>query len=204
MKPDDYAKLEKDYSFKRSYLNNTPWWKNLAMLPPVLLLFAGLIGILYLFRNDMLASLYIIPYIVLFVLGTIFLKTTKGYIQKQKINKEGAFRVCLAKPFWEKSGHVYVAFVTDSHRYNKHYINNLVKNISLDSIIEKYSPSMKRQSHLVHDEESNMDFYIRIYDDKDITKRNATWRDEYLFPVLYIDDQYTYIIKKKDLSYYGK
>jgi len=204
MKAEDYAKLEKDYSFKRSYLNNTPWWKNILIIPPILILFVGLVGILYLFKHDMLVSLYIIPYLILFVVGTIWLKAIKKHIQKAKMAVEGAFHVCLAKPVGEKDGFVYAVFVNDTHRYNKHYINNLVKNISLDDILARDGSPFRKESVMIHDEESNSDFYMRAYLPKDITKRNAGWQEDDLFPVLYIDDKYTFIIKKKDLSFYGK
>ena len=77
MKANDYAKLEKDYDFKRHYFNNTFWWKTLLMVPPICFLFVGLVGIIYLFNSDMLVSWYIIPYLFLFTVGTIWLKALK-------------------------------------------------------------------------------------------------------------------------------
>lgn len=204
MRAEDYAKLEKDYSFKRSYLNNTPWWRNILMIPPILLLFIGLAGILYLFHLDKLVSLYIIPYLVLFVIGTILLKAIKRHIQKTKMTETGAFHVCLAKPIWEKSGLVYVVFVNDTHRHNKHYINNLASNIPAEDLAGKYGLSPKDKSLLIHDNKINADYYIRIFEAKDIEKRNKSWREDYMFPVLYIDDKHTFVIKKKDLNFYGK
>ena len=203
MKADDYAKLEKDYSFKRSYLNNTPWWRTLSMLPPICFLFVGLVGILYLFKHDMLISLHLIPYLALFVVGTILLKAIKRYIQKAKISQPGSFLLCLAKPIGEKDGYVYAAFVNDSHRYNKHYINNLSKDISFDAVLEKDGCPFRKQSVLIHDDENNAGYYVRAYEKKDLNKRFVTWEEDGLFPVLYIDDKYTFIVKKKDLTYYG-
>ncbi|MFV0419559.1 MAG: hypothetical protein ACK5KT_12630 [Dysgonomonas sp.] len=204
MKPESYAKLEKDYSFKRSYLNNTPWWKNILMVPPILLLFVGLAGILYLFHLDKLVSLYILPYLVLFVIGTVLLKATKKHIQKTKMTVPESFRVCLAKPIWEKSGLVYTIYANDTHRHNKHYINNLVNKISADEFAGEHGSAPKDKSLLIHDNENNADYYLRIFEAKNITKRNQSWREEYLFPILHIDDKYTFIIKKKDLSFYGE
>lgn len=204
MKPEDYAKLEKDYSFKRSYLNNTPWWKNLLMVPPILFLFVGLAGILYLFHLDQLISLYLIPYLVFFVIGTIWLKAAKRHIQKGKMAVPGSFHICLAKPIWEKSGLVYAIFTNDTHRHNKHYINNLANKMSAESFAGENSSSPKNQSLPVHDEENNADYYIRIFEAKDISKYNSSWREDYIFPVLYIDDKYTFVVKKKDLNFYGK
>lgn len=199
MKPNDYAKLEKDYSFKKSYLTDTPWWINLLMVAPVCLLFVGLIGILYLFNLDKLVSWYIIPYLLLFVVGTILLKAIKKHIQKTAINKPDSFLICLAKPIAEKEGYTYIAFVKDSHRHNKHYIANELKDISPDDILNNYDKAFRKKTMLIHNDETNSDLYIRAYTNRDLNRRSATWREDQLIPVLYIDDKYTFIIKKKDL-----
>lgn len=204
MNPENYANLEKDYSFKKSYLNNTLWWKNVLMVPPTLLLFIGLAGILYLFQLDKLVSLYIIPYLILFVVGTVLLKAIKKHIQKSKMTVAGSFHICLAKPIWEKSGFVYTIFTNDTHRHNKHYINNLANKISAEILAEEYGLSPKNKSVLIHDDDNNSDYYIRIFEAKDISKRNKSWREDYVIPVLYIDDKYTFIVKKKDMNFYGK
>lgn len=199
MKPNDYAKLEKDYSFKKSYLKNTPWWKTILMLPPVCFLFVGLIGILYLFNNEMLASWYIIPYLAFFVIGTIWLKAMKRHIQKTMMATEGSFHVCLAKSIGEKDGYVYSAFTNDSCRHDKYNIINIAKELSLDEILSKQNEPFKKKTVLVQDEENGTNIYIRAYFNNDITKRNPDWRENELFPVLYISDKYTFIVKKKDL-----
>lgn len=199
MKPNDYAKLEKDYSFKKSYLKNTPWWKTILMLPPVCFLFVGLIGILYLFNNEMLASWYIIPYLAFFVIGTIWLKAMKRHIQKTMMATEGSFHVCLAKSIGEKDGYVYSAFTNDSRRHDKYNIINIAKELSLDEILSKQNEPFKKKTVLVQDEVNGTNIYIRAYFNNDITKRNPDWRENELFPVLYISDKYTFIVKKKDL-----
>lgn len=199
MKPNDYAKLEKDYSFKKSYLKNTPWWKTILMLPPVCFLFVGLIGILYLFNNEMLASWYIIPYLAFFVIGTIWLKAMKRHIQKTMMATEGSFHICLAKSIGEKDGYVYSAFTNDSRRHDKYNIINIAKGLSLDEILSKQNEPFKKKTVLVQDEVNGTNIYIRAYFNNDITKRNPDWRENELFPVLYISDKYTFIVKKKDL-----
>lgn len=199
MKPNDYAKLEKDYSFKKSYLKNTPWWKTILMLPPVCFLFVGLIGILYLFNNEMLASWYIIPYLAFFVIGTIWLKAMKRHIQKTMMATEGSFHVCLAKSIGEKDGYVYSAFTNDSRRHDKYNIINIAKELSLDEILSKQNEPFKKKTVLVQDEVNGTNIYIRAYFNNDITKRNPDWRENELFPVLYINNKYTFIVKKKDL-----
>ncbi|MBK5720511.1 hypothetical protein JGH11_06470 [Dysgonomonas sp. Marseille-P4677] len=199
MKPNDYAKLEKDYSFKMSYLKNTQWWKTILMLPPVCFLFVGLIGILYLFNNDMLVSWYIIPYLIFFVIGTIWLKTMKKHLQKTMMATEGSFHICLAKPIGEKGGYVYTVFANNSRRHDKYNIINLAKELSLDDILDKHKESFKKKSILIHNEDNDSDFFIRAFFNNDLTKRNPDWREDNLFPVLYINDKDTFIVKKKDL-----
>lgn len=203
MKSNDYEKLEKDYSFKKSYLTNTPWWKNILMVAPVCLLFVGLAGILYLFNLDKLVSWYIIPYLLLFVVGTILLKAIKKHIQKTAINKPDSFLICLAKPIGEKDGYTYAAFVKDSHRHNKYYIANEIKDISLDNILNNYNEPFRKKTVLIHNDETGSGLYIRAFLNRDLNRRSSTWREDELIPVLYIDDKYTFIIKKKDLIIAG-
>lgn len=200
MKSNDFAKLEKDYDFKRSYFNNTLWWKTLSMLPPVLLLFVGLVGILYLFNSDMLVSWYIIPYLLLFIVGTIWLKAMKKYILKAYMAAEGAFHVCLAAPIGDKDDYTYAIFVNNTRRYDKYYITNLAKDISLHELLAKNNAPFKKEAIPVRDEESGNDIYVRAYPKKAISKRNAGWSlNEGYFPVLYINSKNVPVIKRKDL-----
>lgn len=203
MKPNDYTKLEKDYSFKKSYLKATPWWKSILMLPPTCFLFVGLIGLLYLFNNGMLASWYVIPYLAFFVVGTIWLKAIKKHIQKTMITAPGAFNICLAKSIGEKEGYIYCVFTNDKHRHDKHYMANMAKGISLEEILSKQNEPFKKKSVLLHDDKSGSEFYLRAYFNNDITKRNPDWQEDGLFPVLYINDKYTFIVKKKDIIAYS-
>lgn len=201
MKPNDYAVLEKDYNFKRSYLNKTLWWKNLAMLPPVLILFIGLAGLLYLFQYDKLYSLYAIPYILLFAVGTIWLKAMKKHLQKAAMAVPGAFHVCLASTIGEKKDILYAVFVNNTRRYDKYYITNLAQNISLHEILSENKASFYKKAVLAHDKESDSDVYVKAYAKKDVVKQNAGWSlDEGYFPVLFINEKDVPVIKRKDLA----
>ena len=200
MKANDYAKLEKDYDFKRHYFNNTFWWKTLLMVPPICFLFVGLVGIIYLFNSDMLVSWYIIPYLFLFTVGTIWLKALKRHIFKAAMTTEGAFHICLAAPLGDKGDYTYAAFVNNTRRHDKYYITNLVKDVSLHDLLAKHEVSFKKQAILIHDEESDSDIYVKAYPKKEINKRNAGWSiSEGYFPVLYINDKNVPIIRRKDL-----
>lgn len=201
MKTNEYAKLEKDYDFKRSYLNKTLWWKSILMVAPVCFLFAGLVGILYLFNSDLLVSFYTIPYLILFVIGTIWLKAMKKHLQKVAMAREGAFHICLAASVGDKDGYTYAIFVNNTRRYDKYYITNLAKEISLHDILTKNDAPFKQKAVLIHDEESDTDMYMRAYPKKEIAKKNIGWStDEGYFPVLYINDKDVPVIKRKDLT----
>ncbi|MFV0538515.1 MAG: hypothetical protein ACK5M3_14275 [Dysgonomonas sp.] len=201
MKPNDYAALEKDSNFKKSYLSKTLWWKTLSMLPPVLIMFVGLAGLLYLFQYDKLYSLYAIPYVLLFAIGTIWLKALKTYLQKATMAIPGAFHVCLAATIGEKKDVLYAVFVNNTRRYDKYYITNLAQNISLHEILSEHKESFFKKAVLIHDKESDTDVYVKAYAKKDVVKQNAGWSlDEGYFPVLFIDEKNVPVIKRKDLA----
>lgn len=201
MKPNDYAALEKDYNLKKSYLNNTLWWKNLSMLPPVLVMFIGLAGLLYLFQYDKLYSLYAIPYILLFAVGTIWLKAMKKHLQKAAMALPGAFHVCLAATIGEKKDLLYAVFVNNTRRYDKYYITNLAQNISLHEVLSDNKASFRKKAVQIHDVESDTDIYVRAYAKKDVVSRNAGWSlSEGYFPVLFINEKDVPVIKRKDLA----
>lgn len=200
MKQDDYSRLEKNYDFKRNYLKETKWWASPLFIAPALLLFVGLVGIIYLLRNDMLLSLYLIPYLLIFVVGTIWLKAVKKHIQKTMIKKDGSFLICIAHPVAEKNGNVYAVFSTDRYRHNRHYLNNAAKSLSgNDSTMNE---DARKKSILVHDDESGADMYLRAFPVKDVKKRNKDWYKEDNFPVLFIDEKNVCIIKDKDFKFF--
>lgn len=201
MKPNDYAALEKDYNFKRNYLNKTLWWKNLPMLPPVLIMFIGLAGLLYLFQYDKLLSLYTIPYVLLFAVGTIWLKAMKKHLQKAAMAVPGAFHVCLAATIGEKQDTLYAVFVNNTRRYDKYYITNLARNMSLHEILLENEALFYKKAVLIHDKENDTDIYVRAYAKRNVIRQNAGWSfDEGYFPVLFIDEENVPVIKRKDLA----
>ncbi len=200
LKAEDYAKLEKDVKFRRSYYSATKWWKNPALIAPIILMFGGLVGIMYLFNMDKLISLSVIPYLLLFAVGTILFKAIKMNLQKRKMAESGSFHICLAIPVEDRNGYTYAVFTNDTHRYNKHYIKNLLKDISLEDIIEKYELTAKNKSVMVKDIENQAEYYIRGFKIKELTKANSKWEDDGFFPVLFIDEADTLIVKSKDLA----
>lgn len=202
MKASECVQLENDRSFKYGYLKATRWWKSILLLPPVCLLFIGLVGVIWLLNIDKLASWYVIPYLVLFVLGTIWLKAIKKYIQKQLLSKDGAFLVCQAQVAGEKDGYIYTVYSTGEKRHNEHYIKAVAERLTIADIPANELQASKKRAIILHDEETDTDFCFRTYFHQNISKRNAAWRDESGFPLLYIDDSHVELIKKRDLNIY--
>ncbi|MBB4037410.1 hypothetical protein GGR21_003327 [Dysgonomonas hofstadii] len=200
MRADDYAKLEKDIKFKKSYLSNTTWWKDGAIIAPIVLMFGGLVGILYLFNMDKLISISAIPYLLLFAVGTILFKAIKMNLQKRKMAEPGAFHICVAVPVGEENGYTYAVFTNDTHRYNKHYIKNIAKETLLDSIPETDKITCRKKTILAERPEQGDKYCIRAYKTKDINKQNINWRNDDYFPVLFIDENNTPVIKSKDIK----
>lgn len=61
-------------------------WKNYAFVPPALIVFIGIFGLLYLFNNDLLVSVYSIPFVAILLLGAIWIKLTKRHLIDRKIS----------------------------------------------------------------------------------------------------------------------
>jgi hypothetical protein len=121
MNADKLLKLEKNNQLKRKfYLKGI--WRNYAFIPPTLILFASIFGILYLLNSDMLISLYAIPFIVIFIVGTIWLKATRKYLVDQKIASENTFLICTAIPLTKIKNQTIIIFSTGNSRHNKNYL----------------------------------------------------------------------------------
>lgn len=198
MKP-SYSNLENDIEFKKYYYKKTLWWNSILMLPPVLFLFTGLIGILYLFNLGMLATFYIIPYLLLFFIGTLWLKAIRRHLQKVGMAKSGAFNICIAKIVGEKDGYVYTIFVNNHNRHQQHYISKLAETVSFDDLLTDYEKLARKKSVTLVDLHSQTQYYMRAYFNNDITKSNLDWQKDKQFPILFIDPKYTFVIKKKHL-----
>lgn len=199
MKPSDCVQLEKSKPFKRDYMKGVYWWKSILIIAPACFLFVGLAGVLYLLEQQMLVTWYVIPYIVFFVLGTIWLKAVKKYLQDKTLNAEGAFLVCMAARFLEKDGYVSVVFTTGDKRHDNHFIKKIANKLSSDNNFSEADMAASRKKAICgHDDELDVDFYIRTYFHANLTRRNIQWRDQDTFPVLYINPKKVEVIKKRD------
>ncbi len=128
MNADKIHRLEKNEKFKRKFYSKDIW-KNYAIVPPSLIIFVALFGSIYLFNLDLLVSLYIIPFVVLLVLGTVWLKATRKYLINQKISENQTFVICLVIPLMKKDGKTIMIFSTKNNRLNKYYLEKEKKEI---------------------------------------------------------------------------
>ncbi|QIK53469.1 hypothetical protein G7051_03535 [Dysgonomonas sp. HDW5B] len=132
MNTDKIQRLERNEKFRRKFYAKGVW-RNYAIVPPSGILFVALFGFLYLFNVDHLMSLYAIPFIILLLLGTIWLKATRKYIINQKISGKQPFAICLSIPLMKKNGKTIMMFSAGSNRLNKYYLEKEKKEI-LDRI----------------------------------------------------------------------
>ncbi|MDU1903258.1 MAG: hypothetical protein E6772_00630 [Dysgonomonas sp.] len=128
MNNDKINKLEKNDKLKKKVFGKNIW-KNYAMLPPSLLLFIGIFGLIYLLNLDLLISLYSIPFVILFILGTIWFKATKKYLINKKIAESQIFIVCLAIPLIKERKRTILVFSTGKNRNNKYYLEKEKKDL---------------------------------------------------------------------------
>lgn len=128
MNADKIRRLEKNEKFRSKFYAKEVW-KNYAIVPPSGVLFIALFGFLYLFNVDRLISLYAIPFIVLLLLGTIWLKATRKYIINQKLSEEKPFVICLSIPLMTKDGKTIMMFSAGNNRLNKYYLGKEKKEI---------------------------------------------------------------------------
>lgn len=200
MKPADCVKLENDRAFKLDYARKTPYWKSILFIAPACFLFLGLFGMLYLLGYDMLVTWYTIPFAAFFVIGTIWLKAIKRHILKTMVDNPENFHVSIVKPFGEKDGYVYCVYVNSEKRHNEYYISSIAESYSIDSLTNTELTQAKKKPVATYDETVEAEIFIRAFFHRDISKRNAAWRDDNSFPLLIIDKKQIEIIKGKDLT----
>lgn len=133
MNSDKISKLEKSPKLKKRIFGKSIW-KNYAIVPPSLLLFVGIFGMIYLLNLDKLISVYTIPFAVIFILGTILFKATKRHIVTKRISDNETFIVCLAIPFVTEGKKATLLFSTSKNRNNKYYLEKEKQDLLADFI----------------------------------------------------------------------
>jgi len=196
MKPADYTKLENNKDFKKKYLGLTSWWKNILIIPSILFLFLGLFGMLYLMHHDSLISYYAIPFIVAFMIGTIWFKSVKRHIYNTMLNDESGFKVCAGGLVHAEKGFTYLILINGQKRHNEHFIQQLAKDIDKDNIILLAS---KRKQTPILIQDKDIDYYAIAVPTSNISKYNPTRNETDSIPLLFVNSKKVLIIKGKDL-----
>lgn len=128
MNSDKIAKLESSQKLKKKILGKGIW-KNYSFIPPSMVLFVGILGLIYLFRMDYLMTIYSIPFIVIFALGTVWFKATKKYLVSKKMEESTVFLVCMCLPLVKKDKKTIYFFSTGKNRNNKYYLEKEKKDL---------------------------------------------------------------------------
>ena len=114
MNSDKLQRIEKNKKIRIKFYSKEVW-KNYSIVPPSGVLFVALFGFLYLFNLDLLISWYTIPFVVLLILGTVWLKATRKYILTKKIEEGNSFAICLSIPLMKKNGRTLRIFLPRNH-----------------------------------------------------------------------------------------
>ncbi len=180
MNVDRIKQLEKDKKFRRRFYAKGVW-RSYAIVPPSGVLFVALFGFLYLFNSDRLISLYAIPFVILLLLGTIWLKSTRKYIINQKISDNAPFAICLSIPLMKKNGKTIMMFSVGNNRLNKYYLENEKKEIldrfSQDADLSRFTSLGKR---LVNIPETDIYLIFPSFSDRLSNKNKALVVNQYV------------------------
>jgi len=207
MNANNLAKLEKDTKFKKEYFPKYFWFSQPGIYPPASILFIALCGLLYLLNSDMLISYYAIPFVVLLVIGAIFLKTTKRHIVNLILNDENMFKVCLAEVFQEKEGYIYLIFNTSAKRHEKYFIDNLRKDIqeqiSLNNkdVEDSVSKSKRNTTLLYINNYNKEETIIKAFQKKDIIRLYPGIELNGSLAVIYFKEKNVMLVKPKHLVF---
>lgn len=201
MKTDKLSVLEKDKKFKKSHLPKNFWLKTPAIYPPACLLFLALLGLLYLLNIDLLISYYAIPFAILFILGTIWLKAMRKAVLKTVFNKENSYLICLAEVLEEKDGWVSMIFTTSTKRHNKYYIKTVAKDIKEEGFAYSIG-DFKHKAQQLETDDSIKDekVYLTAFKKSEMKKQQTFIQEADIVPVLFIDAKNVLLLKPKDIN----
>jgi len=138
MSTNNLASIEKNKKFK-SYILNKNIWKNYAFIPPALVLFTGLFGLVFLYKNEIIISWYSVPFIIIFAIGTIWFKATRKYLLSKKIEDTSSFFVCTTTVLVTKKQKSIILFTTNNNRHSESYIEKQKREILENLDFEKDS-----------------------------------------------------------------
>lgn len=194
MNTDKINKLENNIKLKKKILSKGVW-KNYAIVPPSLVLFVGILGIVYLLNTDKLISLYSIPFILIFIIGTIWIKAVRRYIINKKISDNTTFLVCPAILFKKEGKKKAILFSIGRNRHNKYYLEKERKELLDNQTNLSFSGKQARQI------EGSDIFMMELPVTEKILKKRHNSNDEYL--VIYTGSGAIDFLSPDDLKKYA-
>lgn len=180
MNADKIQRIEKDKKVRRKFYSKDVW-RNYAIVPPSGVLFVALFGFLYLFNMDLLLSWHAIPFAILLILGTIWLKATRKYIINQKMSGDTSFVICLSIPLTKRDGKTIRIFSVGNNRHNKYYLEKekkeVLERIESDPDFFKFISSTKSVQAI-----PDTDLYIvyPLFSDRISNKSNSVTVNKYV------------------------
>lgn len=203
MRPTEYQKLEDNKAFKRYYLSKTLWWAEYAFVPPALLMFIGLAGIMYMAYNESLWGWTGVPYILVFVLGAIWLKAIKKYVQTKILEDKTKYLLCAGRALFDLDGRYYFIFSKGSKRHNETLINKLTESLSVESFTsENLKIAKSRAINIPIDRDDDVEIFLKAIPISNVNKANNENIGGGIIPLLYISDKDIFVARNKDLKKY--
>lgn len=185
---DALATLEKNKSFKIQHIPFSKKWKSWLYVGPVLILFMSLFSMIYLLKINMLSSWYVIPYIVVFVVATLWFRAVRTFIYKEMIESPDFFLTAIAKPVLTDEFKVYALFSVGVNRQNQKYIEHQAANVS-SSYADLITQMKPNEALPLLDECKNGEdcLYLCCFRKFIVKNKNASWGETDSFPILLID-----------------
>lgn len=200
MKASECKRLEKDRMFKLAYMKKTPYWINFLFVAPISILFLGLVGILYLLERNMLLSWYTVPFVLIFIFGTVWMKAVKRHLLKTKVDNPENFHVCIAVPVGEKEGYTYFLYANNESRHNEYYISTIAEDFPFDVFSPLQLKQSKKQPVLMNDEGLDPNIYLKAFTKRDVVRKDAIRAFDDSLPILAIDNKLVKIISRREYN----
>lgn len=194
MSTQNISNLEENKKLKQ-YVFGKGIWKNYAFVPPSLVLFAGLFGLIYLYKEDLLLSWHSIPFIVIFALGTIWFKATRRYLVNKKIEETSSFVICASVLLTDVKRNSLLLFSTNNHRQNINYLEKQKKDLLGDADFnpELILNQLKKEKYIPLNNDNL--FVTQQHIRKELF--NGLKETPY---IIIINNSFLQILKKQDLS----
>lgn len=193
-----YSDLEQNVKFKSRFVPKNIWFKNfIYLLAPVILLVFSVFSILYIFEAGRITSLITLPYVLIFVVGIVFLRLSRIYILKKEVSRRGHYLVCLGKVVKEDNDEVYLAFSTAEKRQDKNFLERQIKQLNADALPVL---DVKDEVYCLDASENGEKLNLKVLSKKKIYgKKNAKEGDD-IFLLEYVDDSLVVPIATKSMK----